>query len=159
MTHLSTVLLHVYIGTRIYLFSDPEHRESMDTTTKVLNSLSVVFSVALGVGVGVYVYRLTMRYVGEGRVHLVEEDLERFLEEEDALSGSEGPPSTDPPSRSDPGGEMGRTTLLAIPIDDVEARASGEWDVGLDEEDEDEREGETPLEDLSSAIHLVDTRK
>lgn len=97
------LFLAVFIGNRLFLFSDPEHRDHMDSTSKVLNSLSVVFAVLLGLGVvsslsggsinrliaflqGTYVYRLTMEYVAqdleaEGEVALLDDDLENFLEE------------------------------------------------------------------------------
>lgn len=61
----------------------------MDPTTKVLNAASIVVSVLIGAGVGWYVYRLTMAYAVEGRVSLDEDDLERFLEEEDELEREE----------------------------------------------------------------------
>jgi len=159
------LLLHVYIGTRIYLFSDPEHRESMDTTTKVLNGLSVAASMALGIGVGVYVYRLTMRYVGEGRVALVEEDLERFLEEENVLSDDEsGPPGRLHSQAPHQASRVAGSTFLALPAEEVDGRASGEWDVGLDpsdDEDDDDGQRQQPNSNSGSGsgIELVDTKK
>lgn len=75
----------------------------MDSTSKILNSVSVVIAVLLGIGVvravqtvlghwliyfskGTYVYRLTMKYVAqdlvaEGEVALLNDDLENFLDE------------------------------------------------------------------------------
>lgn len=80
------LLLHVYIGTRLYLFSDPDHLHDMDSTTKWLNSLSIVASILLGVGVGSYAYRLMAGYAARGEVALAdEEDLDRFLEQEEEL--------------------------------------------------------------------------
>jgi hypothetical protein len=56
----------------------------MDGTTKWLNSLSIVGSVLLGIGVGSYAYRLMAGYAATGHVALAdEEDLDRFLEEEE----------------------------------------------------------------------------
>ena len=98
------LFLGVFIGNRLYLFSDPDQRDHMDSTSKVLNSLSVVFAVSLGLGVvsaakwqffrnladvadqGTYVYRLTMKYVAQdleaqGEVALLHDDLENFLDE------------------------------------------------------------------------------
>ena len=80
----TSVGLQVYIGTRLYLFSDPEHRDEMDQNTKVLNMVSILVSILLGLGVGAYVYRLTMGYVAEGEVALLgstasADEVEQFL--------------------------------------------------------------------------------
>lgn len=84
------LLLHVYVGTRLYLFSDPDHLNEMDKTTKWLNSLSIVASILLGVGVGSYAYRLMTGYAARGQLALAdEEDLDRFLEEEEELERQE----------------------------------------------------------------------
>lgn len=45
------LFLAVFIGNRLYLFSDPDHRDHMDNTSKILNSISVVVAVLLGLGV------------------------------------------------------------------------------------------------------------
>ena len=80
------LLLHVYVGTRLYLFSDPDHLNDMDSTTKWLNSLSIAASLLLGIGVGSYAYRLMAGYAARGHVALAdEEDLDRFLEEEEQI--------------------------------------------------------------------------
>ena len=89
-SRLFVVALQVYVGTRLYLFSDPEHREEMDQNTKILNTVSVIVSILLGAGVGAYVYRLTMSYVAEGEVALVDAAAEanavdQFLQEEGHL--------------------------------------------------------------------------
>lgn len=102
------LLLHVYVGTRLYLFSDPDHLNEMDGTTKWLNSLSIAGSLLLGIGVGSYAYRLMAGYAARGHVALAdEEDLDRFLEEEEELERQEeaevqtsDPASTRPRSRS-----------------------------------------------------------
>lgn len=48
----------------------------MDDTTKVVNFIYVIFGTALGIGTGVYVYRLTMHYVREIQL---DTDLEEVL--------------------------------------------------------------------------------
>lgn len=84
------LLLHVYVGTRLYLFSDPDHLNEMDGTSKWLNSLSIAASLLLGIGVGSYAYRLMAGYAASGHVMLAdEEDLDRFLEEEEELERQE----------------------------------------------------------------------
>lgn len=95
------LLLHVYVGTRLYLFSDPDHLNEMDGTTKWLNSLSIVASVLLGVGVGSYAYRLMAGYAARGQLALAdEEDLDRFLEEEEELERQEEADRTQGEARS-----------------------------------------------------------
>lgn len=84
------LLLHVYVGTRLYLFSDPDHLNEMDGTTKWLNSLSIAASLMLGIGVGSYAYRLMAGYAARGHVALAdEEDLDHFLQEEEELERQE----------------------------------------------------------------------
>ena len=92
--------LHVYVGTRLYLFSDPDHRSEMDRSTKVINTVSIIVSILLGAGVGAYVYRLTMGYVAEGEVALLDpeaqaNEVDQFLQEEGQLDleaeGRDGP--------------------------------------------------------------------
>lgn len=62
----------------------------MDRTSKILNSLSIVFSLLLGAGVGWWVYRLTMGYVAEGQLTLAdEEEIDAFLEQEGELEAEE----------------------------------------------------------------------
>lgn len=79
----------------------------MDSTTKIINGVGVAVSLLLAVGVGGYVYRVTMAYVAEGQVHLIEDDLEAFLEEEARLdnevavpldTGESGPQNTNAPT-------------------------------------------------------------
>lgn len=55
------LLLHVFIGNRMYQLADPEERHKLDATGKVLNGLSIAFGVAVGSGVGIYVWRLMMK--------------------------------------------------------------------------------------------------
>jgi len=59
------ILLQVFIGSRVALFSDGEHRGEMDTASKILNAVSIVFGIGVGIGTGVLVYRLTLRKVRE----------------------------------------------------------------------------------------------
>jgi len=148
------LLLHVYVGTRIYLFSDPDHLHDMDTTSKVLNSLAVAFSILLGIGVGIYVYQLTMRYVGEGQVALIEENLERFLDEEDAQSDAERGQSLDHGLAN--GNESTGTKhsrLEVEPSNEAEPRASMNWDTTLVDIDD------SPQELTSEDVELVNNPK
>ncbi|EJU06249.1 Golgi apparatus membrane protein TVP38 [Dacryopinax primogenitus] len=59
------LLLHVFIASRIALFSDGETRGQMDTTTKIVNALSMVLGMVLGAGTGIIIYRLTLRKIRE----------------------------------------------------------------------------------------------
>ena len=131
---VAIVVMHVYIGTRLYLFSDPNRREEMDSTSKWLNILSVVVSILLAAGVGAYVYRKTMAYVAEGQVHLIEDDLEAFLEEEARLEEQEshtlaGTPAKRKSQDTRPPGEQSR--LLAPPDEDANAW-SGAFDTDFE---------------------------
>lgn len=69
---------HVWVGSRLFSFADPNQREAMDHQTKLLNGCSIVFGLALGAFTSWYLYRITMRYVAQG-VMLDEEDLENGL--------------------------------------------------------------------------------
>ena len=55
------LFLHVWIGQRMFLLSDPNEREEMDSTTKIVNIAYIVLGTLLGLATGLYVYRLTMQ--------------------------------------------------------------------------------------------------
>lgn len=55
------LLLHVFIGSRMFLLADEEERAKMDPMTKVANIVSIVLGTALSAGTGWWVYRLVMR--------------------------------------------------------------------------------------------------
>lgn len=55
------LFLHIFTGNRMYKFADPAEREKLDKSGKILNGVSIAVSVALGMGVGLYVWRLTMK--------------------------------------------------------------------------------------------------
>ncbi|KIJ56629.1 hypothetical protein M422DRAFT_22781 [Sphaerobolus stellatus SS14] len=79
----SRILLSVFIGTRIAAFSDGTQRGQMDTTTKVINVLSIIAGALLSGGVGWYLYRTTQRKIQEmqGQVGLLAaEGLEEAVE-------------------------------------------------------------------------------
>jgi len=59
------ILLQVFIGSRVALFSDGEHRGEMDTTSKILNAVSIVLGAGIGLTTGILVYRLTLRKIRE----------------------------------------------------------------------------------------------
>ncbi|KDQ20769.1 hypothetical protein BOTBODRAFT_26787 [Botryobasidium botryosum FD-172 SS1] len=73
-------LLHVFIGSRIALFSDGQQRGEMDALTKALNILSIIVSSLVGMGTGWYVWRLTNRRIKEL------EALRGDIDEEEGLS-------------------------------------------------------------------------
>jgi len=75
-------LLHVFLGSRIALFSDGQQRGEMDTLTKVLNIFSIIVSSLVGMGTGWFVWRLTNQRIREL------EALRGDIDEEEALSGS-----------------------------------------------------------------------
>ncbi|TDL29433.1 Golgi apparatus membrane protein TVP38 [Rickenella mellea] len=55
---LPKLLLTVFIGSRIAQFSDGETRGQMDPTTKIINIVSIVLGISIGLGTGWLVYRL-----------------------------------------------------------------------------------------------------
>ena len=55
------LLLHVWIGDRMYKFADPETRAKMDPTSRLVNAASVIAGILIGIGTGIYVYRLTLK--------------------------------------------------------------------------------------------------
>jgi len=59
------LLLHVWVGSRMYLFADEESRQKMDFHTKLINGIYVAIGSILGMGTSYYVYKLTMHYVEE----------------------------------------------------------------------------------------------
>ncbi|SCV68289.1 BQ2448_410 [Microbotryum intermedium] len=73
------LLLHVWIGSRMFLFADPDSRNHMDPRAKFVNLVFVVLGSVLGMLTSWYLYRLTMRYVdvaGNGRgVELEDEEV------------------------------------------------------------------------------------
>lgn len=130
------MLLHVYIGTRLYLFSDPEPRKEMDSTTRWLNTISIIISMVLGAGVGAYVYRLTMGYVSQGEVALLEADasvdeVERFLQEEDELEEEEEGRASGPNTTSL---RVARSKLAAAAAERHNEDDEPDWDTTLNEE-------------------------
>lgn len=64
---LPKIFLSVFIGSRLALLSDGKEREIMDTTTKILNIVSIVVSVALGIIAGIVLYRLMQKQIKELR--------------------------------------------------------------------------------------------
>ncbi|KAI5125062.1 hypothetical protein M0805_007485 [Coniferiporia weirii] len=57
------LFLVVFIGSRIAKFSDGKQRGEMDTITRVLDIMSIVVSIALGVLAGTVTYRLLQKQV------------------------------------------------------------------------------------------------
>ncbi|KAL8291758.1 hypothetical protein RQP46_002016 [Phenoliferia psychrophenolica] len=85
LTITPKLLLHVWVGSRMFLFADPDSRKHMDTQTKVINGVYVVVGSILGGFTSWYLYKLTMKYVDE--VNLQEDEGED-LEEQAGLIDS-----------------------------------------------------------------------
>ncbi|SGY18278.1 BQ5605_C015g08027 [Microbotryum silenes-dioicae] len=75
------LLLHVWIGSRMFLFADPDSRNRMDPRAKFVNLVFVVMGSVMGMLTSWYLYRLTMTYVQIGAGRGVE------LEDEEAILG------------------------------------------------------------------------
>ena len=59
----------------MFLLSDPNEREEMDSTTKIVNIAYIVLGTLLGLATGLYVYRLTMQCVSFPCLSLLQADL------------------------------------------------------------------------------------
>jgi len=53
------LMIAVWIGSRVAMFSDGSQRDKMDTAAKIVNALSIVLSIALAVGTGWLIWKLT----------------------------------------------------------------------------------------------------
>lgn len=53
------LILHVWIGSKLYVFADPNERAKMDPNTKWINGASIVASALLGAGTSIYLYRVS----------------------------------------------------------------------------------------------------
>lgn len=54
------LFLHVWVGSRLYSFADPNQREQMDRNTKIANGIYVVGGTALGAFTSWYLYRVRL---------------------------------------------------------------------------------------------------
>ncbi|KAK4055212.1 Tlg2-vesicle protein [Microbotryomycetes sp. JL201] len=70
------LLLHAWIGQRMYLFADPTSRHSMDPQAKRLNAIFIAVGTILGFAVSYYLYKMTMRYVEEANQSSEDDDRE-----------------------------------------------------------------------------------
>jgi len=61
--YLPKLMIAVWIGSRVAMLSDGSQREEMDTQTKIVNSLSIVLGIALAVGTGWLVWKLTEKEI------------------------------------------------------------------------------------------------
>ncbi|KAK4057579.1 Tlg2-vesicle protein [Microbotryomycetes sp. JL221] len=59
------LLLHAWVGQRMYLFASPSSRHEMDPTAKKLNALFIAIGTILGFIVSWYLYKTTMKFVDE----------------------------------------------------------------------------------------------
>ncbi|KAM0793469.1 hypothetical protein ACM66B_000911 [Microbotryomycetes sp. NB124-2] len=75
------LLLHAWIGQRMYLFADPTSRHSMDPATKKLNACMIVGGSILGLGTSWYLYKVTMRFVEEANALEVQDGLDGGYED------------------------------------------------------------------------------
>lgn len=53
------LLLHCYIGSQMFSFADPESRNRMDPTTKLINGAYIIVGTTLGAFTGWYLYRVS----------------------------------------------------------------------------------------------------
>ena len=92
------LFLHVWTGSRMYQFADPDSRAKMDTKAKWVNGVFIAVATAIGMATSWYLYRLTMRYVAEAELSLGEDDLEagllerevdQMLDDEEVSEGDE----------------------------------------------------------------------
>jgi len=93
------LLVHVFLGSRLFLLSDPEESRKMDNTSKILNACYIIVGTIVSIATGWYVWRVTQRFigdqvVGEGNIDdqdseailgggVLPEDQERLLSEDD----------------------------------------------------------------------------
>ncbi|GAA5832254.1 hypothetical protein JCM11251_004296 [Rhodosporidiobolus azoricus] len=100
LTITPKLLLHVFVGHRMYLMSDPNSPQNHDSTSYWLNMLLMFFGSLLGFGVSYYLYRETMRIVEETNAQVPgsegETDLEAGLldDVDEMLAESSGRTST-----------------------------------------------------------------
>lgn len=52
------LLVHVFIGSRLFLLADPN--SNLDTFTQTIDIVSIAFGILLSFGLGVYVYKITV---------------------------------------------------------------------------------------------------
>jgi len=57
------VLLAVFIGSKVSTLSDGRQRGEMDTTAKILNGVSIVAGILLGLGIGWFLYQTTLKKI------------------------------------------------------------------------------------------------
>lgn len=53
--------IHVYIGSRLFLFADPESRGRMDGTTRLINVVYIVIASLISLATSIYVVRAVSR--------------------------------------------------------------------------------------------------
>lgn len=122
------LLLHVFIGSRVFHLSDPSSSHRLDRLTVMLNIFYIVAGVVIGMAVSYYLYQVTMVQAGqislglddEARVGLATSDRLRTLDEEE---------------------EEIRRELLG----DEAGNQERQWDVEFDDFDQDD--------DAQAAIH------
>jgi len=61
----SRILLSVFVGSRVAVFSDEKQRGQMDASAKVINGASIVIGLSLSIGVGWFLYRTTQKKILE----------------------------------------------------------------------------------------------
>ncbi|CAH7689628.1 hypothetical protein BY996DRAFT_7447701 [Phakopsora pachyrhizi] len=59
------LLIHVFIGSRVFHLSDPNTTNKLDNLTIALNIFYIVAGASLGFGVSVYLYKVTMAQAGQ----------------------------------------------------------------------------------------------
>lgn len=120
------LFLHVWTGSRMYNFADPNTRNKMDTKAKWINGVFIALATVAGMATSWYLYRLTMKYVAEAELSLGEDNLEAGLlerEVDEMLEGDDTSQEEEQPERLaqalTPRGEMHRTLSggrAAVPL-------------------------------------------
>lgn len=96
LTITPKLLLHAWIGQRMYLFADPSSRAKLDSRAKTVNAVFIAVGTVLGAVVSWYLYKLTLKYVEEANAlepDAAYEDLEEgrgaLMDDVDELLGDE----------------------------------------------------------------------
>jgi len=120
------LLLHVFIGARVFHLSDPSSTHRLDSLTIALNVFYIVAGASLGAAVSYYLYQVTMAQAGQISLDLDDEarvggaDRLRTLDEEED--------------------EIRRELLGAEAAD-----SDRQWDVEFDDFDQDDEDDHTAV--------------
>ncbi|EFP83379.1 Tlg2-vesicle protein [Puccinia graminis f. sp. tritici] len=117
------LLLHVFIGARVFHLSDPSSTHRLDNLTIALNIFYIVAGASLGAAVSYYLYQATMAQAGQ---------ISLALDDEARVGGAEG----DRLRTLDEEEEEIRRELLGGEAGDSERQ----WDVEFDDFDQDDED-------------------